>query len=104
MRMIAPRTGAPEVTVAEEQLEYKPLVVALYQNPPDDPDFPNVPFVLSRWTFTDDELARLLGVDVALLRELPRSRPREDVYIAHMTGGGSLQPLAPQVGPTGYVV
>lgn len=30
MRAIAPRTGAPEVTIAEEQEEYMPITVALY--------------------------------------------------------------------------
>ena len=88
MRMVSPRTGAPEVTIAEDQLEYKPIVCAVYRYPEDDGDFPGVRFLLSRFTFTPEERSRIAA--------------GEDLYIAHITGYGPLQPLAPQVGPDGY--
>lgn len=89
MHMIAPRLGdAEEITVAEEQLEFKPLVVACFRYPDDDPDYPGMPFVVSRWTFTQEERARIAA--------------GEDIVIAHLTGGGPMQPLAPQVGTQGY--
>lgn len=82
--MIAPRTGAEEITVAEEQLEYKPLTCAVYREEATG----NV-FLLSRWTFTLEERVRVaLG---------------EDLYISHLTFGGPLQPLSVQVGPDGYL-
>ncbi len=86
MRMIAPRTGAHEITLAEEQLEYRPLTAAVYSHP----DFDNAPVLLTRWTFTDEERAAIAN--------------GEDLYLAVLTFGKPLQPLAPQVGPGGYVV
>jgi hypothetical protein len=90
MFMKAPRTGADEITVAEEQLEYLPLTVAVYRYPDDHPDFPGVVYLLSRWSFTPAEREQLAK--------------GEDIYIAHIVGSGPLQPLAPQVGPGGYVI
>lgn len=98
--MIAPRTGADEITIAEDQLEYRPLVAAVYSHP----DFGGAPYLLTRWQLDDGELAKLLGVDVEVVRALPRARDREDLYLAILTGGQPLQPLALQVGPDGYLV
>lgn len=100
MRMIAPRTGAHEITLAEEQLEYSPLVAAVYSHP----DFGGAPYLLTRWQPSDEDLARLLGVDVEAIHQVARVRDREDVYLAILTGGAPLQPLSMQVGPDGYLV
>ncbi len=100
MRAVSPRTGAGEITLAEEQLEYSPLVAAVYSHP----DFGGAPYLLTRWQFSDEDLAQLLGVEVDVIRHLPRTRDREDMYLAILTWGQPLQPLAPQVGPAGYLV
>ncbi len=83
MRMIAPRTGAPEITLAEDQPEYSPLVVAVYETPQ------CVQLLLTRWRLEPGELARL--------------NAGEDLYLSVMTFGQPLQPLRLQVGPEGYV-
>ena len=84
MRMVAPRTGADEITIAEDQLEYRPLVAAVYQTPE------GVPVLLTRWRLTDAERARVLAGD--------------DLYLSVMTFGKPLQPLGMQVGPDGWEV
>lgn len=59
MRFVAPRTGAPEVTVAEDQEEYLPVTVGVYvlDN--------GMRGLLARVTFTDDERALIArGADV----------------------------------------
>lgn len=84
MRMIAPRTGAEEITIAEDQLEYKPLVAARYVT--ED----GVPVLLTRWRLTDEERA--------LIAE------GADLYLSVMTFGQPLQPLSLQVGPDGWEV
>lgn len=87
MRMIAPRTGADEVTIAEDQLEYKPLVAAIYVNEQYGPDALTL---LTRWTFTPEERAAIAA--------------GEDVYLGVLTFGKPLQPLSMQVGAEGYTV
>lgn len=79
MRMIAPRTGAPEITVAEDQPEYLALTAAVYDNT-----------LLTRWTFTPEERARIAA--------------GEDLYLGVMTFGRPLQPLSVQVGAEGWVL
>lgn len=83
MRMIAPRTGAPEITVAENQLEYRPIVVAVYNEKPTRQ-------LLTRWTFTPEERE-------AIARG-------EDVYFALLTFGQPMQPISASVGPAGWLV
>lgn len=83
MHMVAPRTGAPEVTSAEDQLQYKPLVGALY-------DTEQGITVLTRWRFTDEDRAKIAA--------------GEDLYIGLLTFGGPVQPLSLQVGPDGWEV
>jgi hypothetical protein len=84
--MVAPRTGAEEITLAENQTAYKPLVAAVYSHP----DFNGAPYLLTRWRFTDAERTAIAA--------------GEDLYLAVLTFGQPLQPLAPQVGPGGYLV
>lgn len=84
MRMIAPRTGAEEITLAEDQLEYRPLVAALYETAE------GVPVLLTRWRFTDEERAAIAA--------------GEDLYLGVMTFGKPLQPLMAGVGPAGWEV
>jgi hypothetical protein len=86
MRMVAPRTGAVEISIAEEQLEYKPLVAAMYQNPA----YGGALTLLTRWRLTEEEKARVAA--------------GEDLYLSVMTFGQPLQPLNLQVGPEGYMV
>jgi len=83
--MIAPRTGAEEITIAEDQLEYSPLVAAVYAHAA----YGNAPFLLTRWTFTDEERAAIAA--------------GEDLYLGVLTFGQPLQPLSLQVGPQGYL-
>lgn len=84
MRMVAPRTGAPELTLAEEQPEYSPLVVARYV------DAQGVEHLLSRWRLTDEERAQIAS--------------GEDLYLCLLTHGQPLQPIMMQVGPEEWVV
>lgn len=83
MRMVAPRTGAPEITLAENQEEYATLTVAVYQ------DRRGNELVLSRWRLEPDEIERL--------------KNGEDLYVSLMTFGKPMQPIHVQVGPEGYV-
>lgn len=82
--MVAPRTGAPELTLAEEQEEYLPLTVACYETDRGSPA------LLSRWRLSDEDRERIAA--------------GEDVYLLVVTGGAPMQPVAVQVGPEGYEV
>jgi hypothetical protein len=82
--MIAPRTGAPEVAVGEEQHEFKPVTAAIYG---DNREAGPVT-LLTRWRPTQEELRLLLG--------------GEDLYVALRTYGHPMQPLLVQVGPAGW--
>lgn len=83
MRPIAPRTGADEIVVAEEQEEYMPLTVAVYRYGDGSIG------LLTRWTFTDEERA-------AVARG-------EDVYVMQV-GRGSLQPMIVRTGPADFTL
>ena len=83
MRTIAPRTGAPEQTIAEDQEEYMPVTVCLYQTE-------GKAVLLMRWTFTDEERNQICD--------------GEDLYLAVLTQGQLLQPVAMQVGSEGWIV
>jgi hypothetical protein len=82
--MIAPRTGAPEVTIAENQPEYLTLTAAAYEY--SDGAYG----LLTRWRLTEDERKRLLA--------------GEDVYLMQLTFRKPMQPVRLQVGPNGYLV
>ena len=82
VRPIAPRTGAPEVTVAEDQEEYLPITVGLYR-------FQDTSMYgrLIRFTFSAEERAALArGADVYLMQLY--ARPEQP-----------MTPVAAQVGP-----
>lgn len=81
MRMVAPRTGAPEITLAEEQTELRPMVVARY-------DYEEGEVLLSRWRLTDEERQQIAD--------------GEDIYLGVLTFGMPMQPVAIQVGPEGW--
>lgn len=83
MRSIAPRTGAPEVSVARDQAEYLELTAALYAVNGADT-------LLTRWTFTEEERKRIAA--------------GEDIYLSLMTFGHPMQPVWVQVGPEGWTV
>lgn len=72
--MVAPRTGGDELTVAEDQLEYKPITVALHYD-----QSLNGLVMVSRWRFTPEERERIAKGD--------------DLFIGVMTFGESMQPL-----------
>ena len=82
--MVAPRTGAPEITLAEEQPEYHPLVVAKYVTQG------GVELLLSRWRLDPGEIERL--------------KNGEDLYVSVLTFGNPLQPIRLQVGAEGFEV
>jgi len=103
MHMVAPRTGAPEITVAEDQLEYRTLTCAEYTIPEGQP-FAGARYLVSRWRFTDEDLAALVGVSVAELARFRQGRTGDDLYVSHLTWDGLLQPFDPQVGTGGWVL
>lgn len=80
MRPVAPRTGAEEITVAEDQHEYVPLVVALHA----DPGGSGSPVLLTRWRLSEEERAAIAA--------------GEDLYVGCLTFGERLQPLLVTVG------
>ncbi len=83
---IAPRTGAPEITLAEEQHEYKPLTAAIYQNS----QYPGATVMLVRVTFTDEERALIFA--------------GEDLYISQLNFGHGFSPMTVEVGPQWWAV
>lgn len=85
MRPIAPRTGAPEVTIAEEQEQYAVITAATYFNTEH-----HSPVLLMRYLFSPADRARVAAGD--------------DLYIGVLTFGKRLQPLSVQVGPDGWQV
>ena len=83
--MVAPRTGAIEITIAEDQPEYLPLTVAVYG---DNKDMgPRT--LLSRWRPTDEERQAIAA--------------GEDVYVGLVTFGQPMQPIIVQIGNDGWV-
>jgi hypothetical protein len=82
VRPIAPRTGAHEITYAEEQEDYMPLTVAIH------PHTDGSRSLLTRWTLTPDE-RRLVAAG-------------EDIYIAQLNFGGPMAPLVVRCGPAEY--
>lgn len=85
MRTVAPRTGAPEETIAEEQPDYLPITVGKYAVPPHMETA-----LLTRWILTTEERQQVAN--------------GEDIYLMVLTFGQPLQPLQMQVGPEGYLV
>lgn len=79
MRPVAPRVGLPEITIAEEQVEYLPLtgVPVEYED--------GTRGILTRWRFTPAERSAIAA--------------GADLYLTQLTFGRPMQPLAPTVGP-----
>jgi hypothetical protein len=68
VRAIAPRTGAPENTIAEDQPEYIPVTLAFYEFR----DAPAAKGVLWRLTMTKEERERILqGEDIYIMQVYP---------------------------------
>jgi len=84
MRPIAPRTGAPETTIAEDQQEYAPITISAYEYVDGSRG------LLSRWTFNAEERA-------AIARG-------EDVYIMQFVFGNVFTPLTVRCGPGDFTV
>jgi hypothetical protein len=80
MKFIAPRTGAPERTIAENQPQYQPITVAMYRNS----DYPEATEFLTRLTITKEERAQIAA--------------GEDIFIAELCFGPRFTPLMVQVG------
>lgn len=83
MRPIAPRTGAHEVVVAEEQEEYMPLTVSVYRYEDGSTG------LLTRWTFTAEE-RKAIAIG-------------EDVYVMQMTNG-AMAPMIVRTGPGDFTL
>ena len=83
MRPVAPRTSHPEVTYAENQLEYLPVTVARVEH--DDGSFS----LLTRWSLTPKERQRVAA--------------GEDIYVAQPNWGQPMTPLTVRCGPGPYV-
>lgn len=78
MRMIAPRTGAPETTVAEEQAEYLPITVAHYDYADGSRG------ILTRWRLSDEERTAIAA--------------GEDLYVMQLNFGTPMTPMMARVG------
>jgi hypothetical protein len=90
MRAIAPRTGAAEMTIAEEQEEYLPITIALYWS-----DTPGAKIFLTRWQPSAEERAAIAA--------------GEDIYVGQMIfpdekGRELMTPMMVQCGPQGFTV
>lgn len=77
MRAVAPRIGALEVTLAEEQHTYLPITAAVLQGPLGVE-------VVTRWRLSEEERAAVARGD--------------DLYIRLLTFGQPMQPVAPVIG------
>lgn len=73
MHPVAPRTGAHEITIAENQLEYRPLVGAVYQ------DANGARVILTRWRLSEEDKCKAAA--------------GEDLTIGVMVFDQPLQPL-----------
>ena len=78
MRSVAPRIpGTEERTVAEDQMEYLPITVAILDPPPSFP--PEGRIILARFTLTPEERARIAA--------------GEDLYVGQLNFGSPMTPL-----------
>jgi hypothetical protein len=84
MRMIRPQLKLPTITIAEEQEEYLPMVVAVHDNPEYGSRNGQPNTLISCW--------RLSAVE----RELIATGA--DIYLALLTFGDPMQPVILQVG------
>lgn len=84
MRAVAPRTGAVEQTIAEDQPEYQPITVALYQY------MDGTKGILTRWKPNDAERAAIAA--------------GEDIYVMQLNFGAPMVPLIVTVGPEGFTI
>lgn len=84
MRAIAPRTGAPEQTIAENQEQYLPITVALYSYTDGSRG------ILTRWTPSAEERAAIAA--------------GEDIYVLQLNFGGPMTPMSARIGPGDWKV
>lgn len=82
MRPVSPNTGAPEITVAENQHEYLTITAAVYEWSDGRKG------LLTRWHLTDEDKTRIAN--------------GEDVYLMMLTFGKPMQPVKIQVGSDGF--
>ena len=81
MRPVAPRTGQPEKTIAEDQVEYKPITVAIAEM-----ESGRGHGLILRFTFTPEERVAIAA--------------GEDVYFCQVyPNGGPMTPVQARVGP-----
>ncbi len=84
MRAIAPRTGAPEATIAEEQPEYMPITVALYQYADGSCG------ILTRWQPSAAERSAIAA--------------GEDIFVHQLHFREAMTPLSVRIGPGDFTV
>ncbi len=85
MRAVSPRTGVPEETLTENQLEFMTPTVARYIVPPND-----TPASLTRWKFSRKEKEQVAN--------------GKDLFILIQTPKGQFPPISIQMGMKGLEV
>ncbi len=75
MRAVAPRVGAPEIMLAEEQEEYKTVCAAVITH--DDGTIA----IMTRWKFNDDERERIAEGEDLYLRLFTFGQPMNPIHI-----------------------
>ncbi|MGV3707974.1 MAG: hypothetical protein ACO1Q7_03970 [Gemmatimonas sp.] len=78
MRMLAPRTGHPEITVAEDQLEYLPITVNVIAHDNDTKT------IVTRWQPSAEERQRIAD--------------GEDIFVCQVNFGGGMTPMMVDAG------
>lgn len=84
MRMVRPQLDLPTCTIAEEQEEYLPMVVALHDNPHYGTRDGRPNTLISCWRPSQEERERIAA--------------GEDIYLALLTFGDPMQPVILSVG------
>ena len=83
-RPVAPRVGAPEVMMAQDQDQYLTVCVALITYSDQSQA------VMTRWRLSDEERALIAAGN--------------DVYLTLMTFGQPMQPITMEIGPPEWAV
>ena len=90
MRPIAPRTGHREITIAEDQVEYKPITAAVAEM-----ESGNGHALILRFTFTPEERQQLAaGADVYFCQVYPNGGPMTPVQARVGAGDWQMEPTA----------
>jgi hypothetical protein len=93
MRMIRPKLVAPQITIAEEQDEYKPVTAAMVRNPL---------YHAGLTAVSDSQIVRANGVVLAFRpsdEERAKIAAGSDIYVNLLTFLKPMQPILVDVGP-----